>query len=53
MGQQVQAKKILEDAVAISPHMVRRLRHLGGIAYDTGDIGAAERAYKQVVTKAK
>src|SRR5450830_1415147 len=53
MGQQVQAKKILEDAVAISPHMVRRLRHLGGIAYDTGDIGGAERAYKQVVTKAK
>lgn len=53
MGQQLQAKKILEDAVAISPHMVRRLRHLGGIAYDTGDIGAAERAYKQVVTKAK
>ena len=29
------------------------LRHLGGIAYDTGDIGAAERAYKQVVSKAK
>lgn len=53
MGQQVQAKKVLEDAVAISPHMVRRLRHLGGIAYDTGDIGAAERAYKQVVSKAK
>lgn len=53
MGQQMQAKKILEDAVAISPHMVRRLRHLGGIAFDTGDIGAAERAYKQVVTKAK
>ncbi|UQV44117.1 response regulator [Janthinobacterium lividum] len=53
MGQQLQAKKILEDAVAISPHMVRRLRHLGGIAFDTGDIGAAERAYKQVITKAK
>lgn len=53
LGQQIQAKKILEDAVAISPHMVRRLRHLGGIAYDTGDISAAERAYKQVVTKAK
>lgn len=53
MGQQIQAKKVLEDAVAISPHMVGRLRHLGGIAYDTGDIGAAERAYKQVVSKAK
>lgn len=53
MGQQLQAKKILEDAVAISPHMVRRLRRLGGMAFDSGDIGAAERAYKQVVTKAK
>ena len=53
MGQQLQAKKILEDAVAISPHMVRRLRRLGGMAFDAGDIGAAERAYKQVVTKAK
>ncbi|HAT30620.1 MAG TPA: response regulator [Janthinobacterium sp.] len=53
MGQPVQAKKILEDAVALSPHMVRRLRHLGEVALDAGDIGVAERAFKQVVTKAK
>ena len=53
MGQQLQAKKILEDAVHISPHVVRRLRRLGGMAFESGDIGAAERAYKQVVTKAK
>ncbi|MCL6482918.1 MAG: response regulator, partial [Janthinobacterium lividum] len=53
MGQQIQAKQILEDAVAISPHMVRRWRHLGSIAFDTGDLGVAERAYKQVVSKAK
>ncbi|WP_313872860.1 tetratricopeptide repeat protein [Rugamonas sp. DEMB1] len=53
MGQAVQAKKILEDAVAISPHMVARLRHLGEVAFETGDVGVAEKAFKQVVAKAK
>eukprot|EP01034_Spumella_vulgaris_P031993 gene31993-39525_t len=53
LGQAVQAKKVLEDAVAISPHMVSRLRHLGTVAYETGDIGVAEKAFKQVVAKAK
>jgi DNA-binding NarL/FixJ family response regulator len=53
LGQQESAKKILEDAVALSPHMVRRLRHLGEIAFETGDVGAAEKAFKQVVAKAK
>jgi CheY-like chemotaxis protein/Tfp pilus assembly protein PilF len=53
LGQAVQAKKVLEDAVAISPHMVSRLRHLGTVAYETGDIGMAEKAFKQVVAKAK
>jgi DNA-binding NarL/FixJ family response regulator/Tfp pilus assembly protein PilF len=47
------AKKVLEDAVAISPHMVRRLRNLGDVALATGDVDAAEKAYKQVVAKAK
>lgn len=53
MGQPTEAKKVLEDAVALSPHMVRRLRHLGEVALETGDIGVAERAFKQVVAKAK
>lgn len=53
LGQQEAAKKILEDAVAISPHMVRRLRHLGEVAFETGDVSAAEKAFKQVVAKAK
>lgn len=53
MGQQEAAKKILEDAVSISPHMVGRLRHLGEVAYETGDVGVAEKAFKQVVAKAK
>jgi DNA-binding response OmpR family regulator len=53
MGAAEQAKKTLEDAVAISPHMVRRLRSLGEVALETGDITVAEKAFKQVVTKAK
>ncbi|MRW91932.1 response regulator [Duganella sp. FT80W] len=53
LGQQEAAKRVLEDAVAISPHMVRRLRHLGEVALETGDVGAAEKAFKQVVAKAK
>lgn len=53
LGQQEAAKKILEDAVQISPHMVRRLRHLGEVAFETGDVGVAEKAFKQVVAKAK
>ncbi|TFW27079.1 response regulator [Duganella callida] len=52
-GQYEAAKKVLEDAVAISPHMVRRLRHLGEVAFETGDVGAAEKAFKQVVAKAR
>jgi len=53
LGQSQQAKKILEDAVAISPNMVGRLRHLGEVAYGTGDITAAEKAFRQVVAKAR
>jgi len=53
LGQQEAAKKILEDAVSISPHIVGRLRHLGEVAFETGDVGVAEKAFKQVVAKAK
>jgi tetratricopeptide (TPR) repeat protein len=53
MGQPMQAKAVLDDAVAISPHMVRRLRHLGEVALQAEDVSAAERAFKQVVNKAK
>jgi Flp pilus assembly protein TadD len=33
--------------------MVRRLRHLGEVAMDAGDMTAAEKSFKQVVAKAK
>jgi DNA-binding NarL/FixJ family response regulator/Tfp pilus assembly protein PilF len=47
------AQRILEDAVAISPHMVRRLRKLGEVALEAGDVVVAEKSFKQVVAKAK
>ena len=53
LNKDADAKQVLEDAVAISPHMVRRLRSLGDVALATGDVAAAEKAYKQVVAKAK
>ena len=52
-GDAAGAQKILEDAVGISPHVVRRLRKLGEVALEAGDVGAAERSFKQVVAKAK
>ncbi|HEY5801734.1 MAG TPA: response regulator [Burkholderiaceae bacterium] len=48
-----EAQRVLESAVAISPHVVRRLRKLGEVALDAGDADAAERNFKQVVAKAK
>jgi DNA-binding NarL/FixJ family response regulator/Tfp pilus assembly protein PilF len=47
------AQRVLEDAVSISPHMVRRLRKLGEVALEAGDVGMAEKSFKQVVAKAK
>ncbi len=52
-GSSALAQQVLEDAVSISPHMVRRLRHLGEVALDAGDMSAAEKSFKQVVSKAK
>ena len=52
-GAPYRAQKILEDAVSISPHMVRRLRRLGEVALEAGDATAAEKSFKQVVAKAK
>jgi tetratricopeptide (TPR) repeat protein len=53
IGQLAQAKAVLEGAVAISPHAVRRLRKLGEVALAAGDVGTAERSFQQVVSKAK
>lgn len=52
-GNLSKAQNILEEAVAISPHMVRRLRKLGEVALEAGDAAAAEKSFKQVVAKAR
>ncbi|RJG02406.1 tetratricopeptide repeat-containing response regulator [Noviherbaspirillum sedimenti] len=53
IGQLAQAQQVLQDAVAISPHAVRRLRKLGEVALAAGDVGIAERSFQQVVSKAR
>jgi tetratricopeptide (TPR) repeat protein len=53
LGNDEAAKQVLQDAIAISPHMVGRLRSLGEVALATGDVEGAEKAYKQVVAKAR
>lgn len=53
IGALEEAKTVLQGAVSISPHAVRRLRKLGEVALETGDVDTAERSFQQVVTKAK
>ncbi|MBC7686540.1 MAG: response regulator [Bdellovibrionales bacterium] len=53
MGELAKSQSVLSEAVAVSPHAVRRLRKLGEIALETGDTDTAEKVLKQVVSKAK
>ncbi|VXC14032.1 tetratricopeptide repeat-containing response regulator [Massilia sp. 9I] len=53
VGDLGKSQAVLNEAVAVSPHAVRRLRTLGETAFEAGDTEAAEKALKQVVAKAK
>ncbi|HEY0063229.1 MAG TPA: response regulator [Telluria sp.] len=53
MGDLGASQAVLSEAVAVSPHAVRRLRKLGEVALETGDTDTAEKVLKQVVSKAK
>lgn len=53
IGATQNAKDILDTAVGVSPHSLRRLRKLGALAHETGDIETAEAVLKKVVLKAK
>jgi len=52
-GQLQKAQAVLGEAVAVSPHAVRRLRNLADTAFEAGDVDTAEKALRQVVVKAK
>jgi DNA-binding response OmpR family regulator/Tfp pilus assembly protein PilF len=52
-GQPEQAKAVLQEAVAISPHALRRLRKLGTLALELGDVVTAEQSLTQVIRKAR
>jgi CheY-like chemotaxis protein/Flp pilus assembly protein TadD len=52
-GDAALAKKTLEDAVTISPYVVRRLRRLGEVALEAGDTDGAEKSFRQVVTRSR
>jgi DNA-binding NarL/FixJ family response regulator/thioredoxin-like negative regulator of GroEL len=52
-GQLDEARETLSAAVAISPHAVRRLRKLGEVALETGDLELAEQSFQKVVAKAR
>ena len=47
------SQEVLAEAVAVSPHAVRRLRKLGEVALESGDTDTAEKVLKQVISKAK
>jgi DNA-binding NarL/FixJ family response regulator/thioredoxin-like negative regulator of GroEL len=53
IGQLPQSQAVLGEAVAVSPHAVRRLRKLGQVALQAGDVDTAEKVLKQVVGKAR
>lgn len=52
-GKFSEAQAVLQNAVTISPNALQRLRKLGELAMETGDVGTAEKAFQQVVTKAR
>ena len=53
IGDLSKTKEVLAQAVAISPHAVRRLRKLGDVALETGDVDIAEHSFQKVVAKAR
>lgn len=52
-GRMDAAREVLASAVALSPHRLARLRHLGTVQLATGENEAAERTLAEVVRKGK
>lgn len=52
-GRIEEARDVLANAVALSPHRLSRLRHLGSVQLAVGDHESAERVLTEVVRKGK
>jgi tetratricopeptide (TPR) repeat protein len=52
-GEWSRAQAVLSEAMELSPNAVRRLRRLGEVALEAGDADTAEKAWKQVLSKAR
>ncbi|NMG44909.1 response regulator [Aromatoleum toluvorans] len=52
-GRIQEARDVLASAVALSPHRLKRLRHLGNVQLAAGDAADAERTLAEVVRKGK
>ncbi len=52
-GRLQEAKETLQDAVKVSPHTMRRLRKLGEVAAEVGDMETATKNFSEVVRKGK
>lgn len=52
-GSPQNAQQVIEQAVAVSPHALRRLKRLGDMALENGDLKVAERALAEAVRKGK
>ncbi len=52
-GKLLEAQDVLQDAVKVSPHTVRRLRKLGEVSTELGDHDTAIKTMSEVVRKGK
>jgi tetratricopeptide (TPR) repeat protein len=48
-----QSQAVLAEAVALSPHALRRLRRLGEVAFAAGDLDTAAHAWREVVDQSR
>lgn len=53
LGEPQRSQQVLQDALAISPHLLRRLRSVGEVALEGGDVTLAEKSFRQVMARTR